>query len=354
MHNELTGNSLLSPSTLPYSLQPGFLRTYRPNAMTLGLFFPIETFPGLVPSMTGQTELARQAEAMGFAALWLRDIPLNDPTFGDLGQIHDPFVYLGYLAAQTTNIALATGAIVLTIRNPLHIAKQASTVDQLSGGRLLMGVASGDRDVDFPAFGVDGDQRSEIFREHFEIIRQAQKTSFSPLEWSGGRLSGADVVPKPVAEEVPMLVTGSSRQSMAWIAANAHGWVTYPRHPSVQQKLIEDWRKQVSATSGDVFKPFSQSLYLDLTKDPDEQPRQIHLGLRMGRHYLAAYLELLQSMGVNHMTFNLRFGSRPVPVVLEELERHILPLFPPHQTTNFQSTPELAEQAGQDISRSSE
>jgi luciferase-type oxidoreductase len=330
MHNFLTGLDVLEPSSLPYASQPGFARTFRTDRLTLGLFLPIETFPGHLPSMQNQIERVRQAEALGFAAVWLRDIPLLAPNFGDVGQVYDPFVYLGYLAGQTREIALGTGAIVLPIRNPLHIAKQATSVDQLSGGRLLMGVASGDRPVEFPAFGVDADARGEVFRDHLAVIRETQRSRFKPLRWYGGSLSGADLIPKAVTEEVPILVTGSSRQSLEWIAGNAHGWITYPRPPAQQKALIDSWRGHVRVQAGETFKPFVQSLYLDLAERPDTPPQPIHLGLRMGRDHLIAYLELLQAMGVNHVPFNLRFGSRPVPVVLEEMRRHVLPLFRPH------------------------
>ena len=57
--------------------------------------------------MQNQVQLARQAEDAGFAALWVRDVPLRDPSFGDVGQIFDPWVYLGYITGQTTQIALA-------------------------------------------------------------------------------------------------------------------------------------------------------------------------------------------------------------------------------------------------------
>lgn len=343
MHSQLTGTSVLSPSTLPHSQQPGFSRMFRSGEMTLGLFFPIETYSGAVPSMVGQVELAKQAEVMGFAALWLRDVPLHDPAFGDVGQVYDPFVYLGYLAAQTDEIAFATGAIVLPVRNPLHVAKQATTVDQLSNGRFLMGVASGDRAVEFPAFGVDPARRGEIFREHFDIIRQSQKTSFQSLKWSSGTLHGADMIPKAVAEEVPLLVTGSSQQTMGWTAKNAHGWVTYPRPPAIQSKLVSQWREAVSAATGDVFKPFTQSLYLDLAENPAEPPRPIHLGLRMGRDHLVPYLDALKLIGINHLMFNLRFGSRPVSSVLEELETYVLPHFPSHQPNPSNPTPGLSK-----------
>ena len=167
------------------------------------------------------------------------------------------------------------------------------------------------------------------------MLRDAQRSSFKPLHWSQGSLIDADLIPKAVTEEVPILVTGSSRQSLEWIAGNAHGWSTYPRPPATQKTLIDSWRGHVRNQAGETFKPFVQSLYLDLTERPDTPPSPIHLGLRMGRDHLIAYLELLQTMGVNHVSFNLRFGSRPVPVVLDELHRHVLPLFPPHTPANI-------------------
>ncbi|PWW03378.1 luciferase-type oxidoreductase [Hoeflea marina] len=321
--------AMLKPSSAPYAAQHGFSRTFAPGQLTLGLFFPIESFSGEFPTMSGQVQLAKLAEAAGFAALWLRDVPLYDPTFGDVGQIYDPFVYLGYLAGQTTDIALATGSIVVPIRNPLHLAKAATSVDQLSGGRLLLGVASGDRPVEFPAFGVNPDTRAALFREYVEVFRQVQKSSLQPVCWSGGSLAGADMIPKPVAEEIPLLITGSSRQSVDWIARNGHGWITYPRPPTHQKTVLDAYRAAVRDQCGDIFKPFTQSLYIDLAADPNAMPQPIHLGYRLGRHHLIGLLEQLRDMGVNHVTFNLRFSLRPVPDVINELAQHVLPQFPP-------------------------
>jgi luciferase-type oxidoreductase len=111
----------------------GFRRMFAPGRLTVGVFFPIEAFSGDEPTMRGQERLARHAEDLGFAALWFRDVPLRDPNFGDVGQVYDPWVYLGWIAAQTSAIALATGSIVLPLRHPLHTAKAAASVDRLSG-----------------------------------------------------------------------------------------------------------------------------------------------------------------------------------------------------------------------------
>ena len=319
---------MLTPSALPYTAHPGFVRCFQPGQLTLGLVFPIEAYAGDAPTMQGQEALAQRAEAADFAALWVRDVPLRDPRFGDLGQIFDPWVYLGYIAAQTRRIALGTGAIVVPVRHPLHVAKAAASVDQLSGGRLLLGVASGDRPVEFPAFGVDADRRGELFREHIDILRQVQRTSYEPLRWSGGALANADLVPKPVTQELPLLITGSSQQALEWIAANGHGWLSYPRMLPLQRTVIAKWREAVRQHGGDIFKPFGQSLYIDLQAQPDAPMRPIDLGYRLGRDTLVGLLEQLRDMGVNHVMLNLKNSKRPAGEVLEELAQHVVPRFP--------------------------
>ena len=226
---------------------PGFGRMFEPGRLTLGVFFPIEAFEGDRPTMRHQERLARRAEELGFAALWVRDVPLRDPTFGDVGQVYDPWVYLGWIAAQTSTIALATGSIVLTLRHPLHTAKAAASVDRLSGGRLVLGVASGDRPVEFPAFGVDYDGRDAVFRENLRVIREVLAVEFPRVRSSSGTLSGAvDLIPKP-AGRLPILVTGSSRQDLDWIAEHSDGWITYPRPVGRQAELAARWRAAVAS-----------------------------------------------------------------------------------------------------------
>lgn len=303
----------------------GFRRMFVPGQMTLGVFFPIEAFKGDEPTMRDQQRLARRAEELGFAALWVRDVPLRDPSFGDIGQVYDPWVYLGWIAAQTRTIALATGSIILPLRHPLHTAKAAASVDQLSGGRLVLGVASGDRPVEFPAFNVDYDRRDALFRENFRVIHEVLADEFPTVRSAYGVLSGtADLVPKPTGR-LPMLVTGSSRQSMGWIAEHSDGWITYPRPIELQAELATSWRAAVAAAAPGVFKPFAQSLYVDLSDDPDQPPEPIHLGFRGGRKAVFRFLDGLRTVGVHHVIFNFKYGARSAADVLEEIGQEILP-----------------------------
>ena len=127
-------------------------RTFQPDKLTLGLVAPLESHRSSpLPSLERHLERARLADTLGFRALWLRDVPFNVPSFGDAGQMHDPFVYLGILSGVTNNISLGVASIILPLRHPAHVAKAAASVDVLSGGRLLLGVASGDRPEEYPA-----------------------------------------------------------------------------------------------------------------------------------------------------------------------------------------------------------
>ena len=314
----------LAPSTIGAHDSAAFRRMFAPGLLTVGVFFPIEAFPGDRPTMANQIALAQRAEALGFAALWFRDVPLRDPAFGDVGQVFDPFVYLGYIAAHTESVALATGAIVLPLRHPLHTAKAAASVDQLSGGRLLLGVASGDRPVEFPAFGVELEQRGEAFRENLRVIRHVLEHSFQPIESRYGSLAGVDLIPKPVGR-IPLVVTGSSRQSLEWIAEVSDGWITYPRPVQLQARLAREWHDAVRARAPEAFKPFAQSLYIDLSPDVNERPSAIHLGFRSGWKGVLDYVLALRAAGVNHVALNLKYGRRCAHEVIEELGREVLP-----------------------------
>jgi hypothetical protein len=102
------GNPMLTPNrSAAVSDSFGFRKMFAPGRLTLGVFLPIEAFQRDEPTMRHQEHLVRRAEELGFAALWFRDVPLRDPSFGDIGQVFDPWVYLGWIAAQTRTIALA-------------------------------------------------------------------------------------------------------------------------------------------------------------------------------------------------------------------------------------------------------
>jgi hypothetical protein len=95
----------------------------------------------------------------------------------------------------------------------------------------------------------------------------------------------------------------------------------------MQRLIVEDWRLEVMKQCGPVYKPFTQSLYIDLDETPSTQPSRIHLGFRLGRDHLRYLLESLEEIGVDHVILNLKYGKRPAEEVIEELGTHIVPQF---------------------------
>ncbi|MDC8004309.1 LLM class oxidoreductase [Aureisphaera galaxeae] len=310
------------------TINRGYNTVFKPGKLTVGIVVPIENYAqSPIPTMKRHLERAQLIESLGFKALWVRDVPFHVPSFGDAGQQYDPFTYLGYLAGQTQDIAMGVASIALPLHHPVHVAKSAATIDQLSGGRLILGVASGDRYDEYPAMNVPYENRGHLFRESFNYIRESQKEFPSLEENHFGHLKGhIDVLPKATGHKIPMLITGFSQQSMEWNAAHGDGWMYYPRNLTQQYHSITQWRELIDAT-GVNDKPFMQPLYIDLQEDDDYKPEPIHLGFRIGTNYLIEYFNQLENIGVNHIALNLRFNPIDIEQTLERLAKKVLPHF---------------------------
>ncbi|WP_316506218.1 LLM class oxidoreductase [Nitrosopumilus sp.] len=309
------------------TINRGYNYVFKENRLSIGLTVPIENYAdGPVPSMDRHSERVQLAEELGFSAVWLRDVPFNVPSFGDAGQTFDPFVYLGVLSGQTKQIALCVASIILPLRHPAHVAKAAASVDVLSEGRLILGIASGDRPEEYPALNMSFENRGIRFQKSFEYIRNMGKDS---VEFSNsyGNLSGnIDMLPKPMSKKLPLLITGGSQQDIDWIAKNGDGWLLYPRNSAMQEHTINDWRNRLEK-AGRPSQPVMEPLYIDLSEDPDTPPESIHLGFRSGVNHLCNYLKEREKIGVNHVALNLRFNKANIETTLKRLADDILPNF---------------------------
>ena len=170
------------------------------------------------------------------------------------------------------------------------------------------------------------DDRGNRFRECYENIRHMAEDSPAFTNKHGQLHGNIDMLPKPLNGNFPMLITGGSQQSPEWIALNGDGWITYPRNVQAQQQIVDVWRGRIQA-AGLPDKPVSQSLYIDLTDNPDTPASPIHLGFRSGVKPLLAYLKSLEAIGVNHVAINLRFNQDDIETTLQRLADEILPEF---------------------------
>ena len=278
----------------------GYRRLFDGDGLTFGTGFPLTGTNRSTPPVETELRLAARAESLGFDGLWARDVPTYWPKFGDRGQTFDTWPWLSQVAAHTDDVALGTASVVLTLRHPLHVAKSAATVDRLSDGRLVCGVASGDRDPEFPAFGVDRDERGDRFREAVSAIRAVWREPYPELAGEWGSLDGdLDVVPKPTTETVPLVPTGYARQSREWIADHGDGWLFYHLPERTLEDYLADWR----ADAGE--KPFVMALRAALADDPTAAPEQLHLGYRAGVEWFRDYFRRLADLGVDHVIVSI-------------------------------------------------
>ncbi|WP_033288915.1 LLM class oxidoreductase [Amycolatopsis jejuensis] len=316
---------------------PGYRRMFAPGRLTVGLFLPLWQYRGELEEMRGQGAIVQAADRGGLAGLWVRDIPLHDKKFGDVGQVYDPWTYLAWLSAHTERIALAAGSIVTTLRHPIDVAKQAASLDRLSGGRLVLGVAAGDRASEFPAYGIPYDERAARFAESLPLVRRLLTESFPQACSRLTHLTGTtDVLPKPTTGEIPLIVTGSSRQTEDWIAEHSDGWLVYPgtahtpEGPAELGAKISGWRSRIP---GGEFKPVITNEWIDLAPDPGYPPTPLRGGfvLRTGRNGLIDLLGRWQDNGVNHVALGVQHGSRPAEEAVAEIVEWVLPHFPSHE-----------------------
>jgi probable F420-dependent oxidoreductase len=186
--------------------------------------------------------LGRAAEAAGFRTLWLGEhvvVPVDyaaqHPTSGSstnrshLARIFDPstrlldpLVALAAVAAVTERIELATGIYLVALRHPLAVARMTLTLQDIAGGRLMLGVGSGWLEEEFAALGVPFAERRSRFDDALEVLRAA---------WSGGEIGHTGehvsfehvlVTPEPV--HVPLIRGGNTEPALRRAARLADGW----------------------------------------------------------------------------------------------------------------------------------
>lgn len=304
----------------------GFKRTFKNHKLTLGLSLPFDSKNKEHIDFNEQVKFAQQAERLGFTSLFVRDNPLYSPHLGPVTENYDPFVFLTYLSAFTSKIALGTSSIVATLRHPIHLAKSAASLDLISSQRLLLGMATGDRAFEFPAFKVDESALTEHYQTTVQSLRALWQSHSPQISNSIFELyedSGLQVLPKH--RTIPMFGTGYSRQSISWLQQHMDGWLFYAQPFQDQKKLVEAWH-----SGTDRFKPFMNILMIDLSQNPNETVKPIKGGFRTGRKNLLQILKAYESINTNHIILRFTNDDRDIEALIEEVGTYITPHFPAH------------------------
>lgn len=195
--------------------------------------------PREVPDVHGLYAYAERAEALGFESLWAWDHILLgvEPSF----PIIDAVTTLGAIAARTRHIRLGTGVLVLPLRNPVVAAKALGSLDVISGGRLIVGVAAGWYAREFDAVGAPFNQRGRQFERNLEILTRLWTEDRVTLQVDEFNLREAVMVPRTIQRpRPPVLIGGYVDAVLRRVATMGDGWLTYFYTP---ESFTGAWRK---------------------------------------------------------------------------------------------------------------
>src|SRR5262245_66251663 len=154
--------------------------------------------PGEVPDIPGLYAYSERAEALGFESLWAWDHVLL--VVESSLPIVDSVTMLGAVAARTRKIKLGTRVLVLPLRNPVVAAKALGSLDVISGGRLILGVAAGWYAREFDAVGIPFKQRGKIFERNLDILARLWTQERVTLKVDEFNLREAVLVPRAVQQ----------------------------------------------------------------------------------------------------------------------------------------------------------
>lgn len=254
-------------------------------------------------------ELSGAAEELGFNSLWVSDhvvIPGSHNGFGD--EFLDPLTTLTYLAAKTNTISLGTSVLILPYRSPLVLAKAVSTLDELSGGRVILGIGAGWMKEEFSALGVPFEERGVITDEYIDVLKTLW-TEDDPRHF-GKYIEFSDIkfLPKPVQKpHPPIWVGGGSRRAIERAAERGEGW--HPVGLTPAEIAERSWYlKEVIDKSEREPCDFTISVRknLEITDKKDIAENET---LRGTVKKIAGGIEEYEKAGVTHIIFHILSGE---------------------------------------------
>lgn len=247
------------------------------------------TLRNMGPQSAADTMLtgARGAEALGFESVWITDhiaIPPDDAE-GSGGRYTDPLTTLAWLAGATSRINVAVGVLILPYRPALPTVKQIATVQELSGGRLIVGAAVGWMDAEFRALGVDRHQRGKLTDSTLEMLGRC----FSNDVVSA---NGQEFIFNPRPPSPPIYIGGSAPHALQRALRFGHGWLPMVRDLGKLERALDLFR-QLADSMGKA--PGPVTVMGAVSSEKPEKARRT--------------LEVLDGMGIERLVCGIRYET---------------------------------------------
>jgi probable F420-dependent oxidoreductase len=288
--------------------------------MKIGAILPAADDAGLpTPRWPAIRSFAVAAEAHGLDSLWMFDHFFYRPPDGPIEGQHEAWTIVSAVAAVTERVEIGTLVLCSTFRNPSLVAKMAATADEVSGGRLILGLGAGWHDAEYDAFGFPKDHRVGRFEEAMEIVVPLVRGETVTFDGRYFEARDALLAPAPT-RRIPVLVAAFGRRMMRLTARHADAWNT-AWFGAPDDRLAERMRALDAALDAEGRDPASLVRtvgmnVVDLEEDPNagddsDDDRSFHGSV----DELARAVDEYEARGIDHLIVLLQ------PMTEASLER---------------------------------
>lgn len=292
--------------------------------------------------------LAQRAESLGFDSVWVSDhiiLPRKVDSFYPYAadgvatfrpdeDYYDPLATLNFLAGCTQKIRLGTHVLILPYRNPVVTAKMLSTLDVLSGGRVILGAGVGWMEEEFQALGLDTyAQRGAVTDEYIQLFKELWTKDEPEFQGEHYQLSGMGFMPKPVQKpHPPIWIGGHTNPAIRRAAEYGDGWMPIGLRPPAilePEELAEKIARLRRLTVRAGRPEDAVSLCFSTGVTFDDSPGATRRMMSGRAEQIAGDLRQYQDLGVRN--FILGFPGDSVAALneaMEQFSKQVMPLIP--------------------------
>lgn len=271
------------------------------------------------------------AESLGFDSIWVMDHLLHAgfvaERLGDKPYYH-LLSTLSHLSALTKHVELGTSILVLPYHNPIEMAKYFATLDQFSGGRLIVGVGAGELAEEFAALGVPINQRGALTDEGVALMQEFWRSEEPRVESKNWHIAGMKFTPKPLRKSgLPILIGGSSAGAMKRVARLGDGWHpgSYEVSPAQYARARAEIEHAASAAGRN-----SSELQWSVRIEVAESGCPDVAGIDDSAGFIDQLIESIgayAAVGVDHVVMALGFGDeRRITEMMQTISADVLPV----------------------------
>ena len=294
--------------------------------MKVGVVMPIGPVDGtgVVPGWEATRAAAVATEEAGFDSAWVYDHLLFRSDGSSTEGIHECWTVLSAMAALTSRVELGILVLAMPFRSPALLAKMATTLDEIAGGRLILGVGCGWHQPEFDAFGFPFDHRVSRFDEALQVLVPALRTGRASFSGRYHAVGDLEIIPRyqrPDGRSMPLLIAGKGERMLQLVVQHADAWNTAwlgpasqlpPRltglHAALEAAGRDPATLEITVGINVVIPEFADAEHpplpitpSTLTGSPAELAEALHAYMEMGVGHLQVALEPTTPPAIHHL-----------------------------------------------------